>query len=121
MSFPTPPSTATSRHPRARTICLSVATLIFLAGCGKSGPSSNKPADVSIKVDGTRHKCIVALAKEPQGNVISCDELASFIKEELRLPSGSVYELGSVPPVDDSAMTKARASLNDAGYIPHAN
>ena len=72
-------------------------------------------------MDGTRHKCIVALAKEPQGNVISCDELVPFVKEELRLPSGAVYDLGSVPPVDESVMIKVRAGLNDAGYRPHAD
>jgi hypothetical protein len=101
----------------------SAAAVMLLVACGKSGsPSGSASAarqpDVTVKIDGTRHKCIVALAGEKQGNVIPCDDVVSFVKEELRVPGGSIYDIATVSAVDEASTTKVRAALDGAGYRP---
>jgi hypothetical protein len=75
-----------------------------------------------VTFDGKRRKCIVALPTEAQGSVISCDDLVSFVQNELKVPSGSIYDLGTVREPDsrlaehDAEIAKVRASLDGAGY-----
>ncbi len=110
--------TAISHTPRS---VILTAILLVLAGCGKSAsnssatPGAERP-DFTVKFDGKRRKCIVALATEAQGSVISCDEVNSFVKDELRLAGGSRYGLGSVSGGDEAETAKVRASLDSAGY-----
>jgi hypothetical protein len=102
-------------------ILASTIVLVVLAGCGKSTGSSESPRiashpDVTVKFDGKRRKCIVALSSEAQGSTISCDEVVSFVKDELRLPPGSIYDVGATSGSDEAEVGKVRANLNDAGY-----
>ena len=110
-------------HLRARTcaIIASMTVLAALAGCGKSSSTSESPRiashpDVTVKFDGKRRKCIVALSSETQGSAISCDEVVSFVKDELRLPPGSIYDLGATSGGDDAEIAKVRANLDNSGY-----
>jgi hypothetical protein len=95
--------------------------LISLAGCGQSAntpespPTAAKP-DVIITVDGERHACVVALSSEPQGSAIPCADVVPFLRDELRLASGSSYDIRTIPKVDEGQVTIVEASLKGAGY-----
>jgi hypothetical protein len=101
----------------------STAVLILLTGCGRSAgipgaippPVASRP-DVTVTFDGKRRKCVVALPSEAHGSTISCADVVPFVKDELRLPSGSVYDIRKIPDVDEAEVTKVRADLNGAGY-----
>jgi hypothetical protein len=100
---------------------------VQLAACGSS---TNAPApqaaqtastlvakpDVIITVDGTQHACVVALYNEPHGNSIPCADLIPFLRDELRVTNGAVYDLHTTPPVDKDEVLKVHANLKDAGY-----
>ncbi len=109
-----------------RAVCRPAAVLMVLMtlmGCGKptggadSAPIASRP-DVTVKYDGKRRKCVVALPTEAQGSVIACDDVVSFVKDELRVPSNSIYDLGTIPESDPhpAEIAKVRASLDGAGY-----
>ncbi|MGD0492082.1 MAG: hypothetical protein ABSC32_11075 [Steroidobacteraceae bacterium] len=97
--------------------------MILLAACGKSttgqepAPVASRP-DLTVTFDGKRRKCIVALAGEAQGSSISCDELVPFVKDELRLPSGSIYDIQANSDADEGEIARIRANMNGAGYRP---
>jgi hypothetical protein len=99
----------------------STTALVALTGCGKSTSTSESPRiashpDVTVKFDGKRRKCIVALSSETEGSAISCDEVVPFVKDELRLPPGSIYDVGAASGGDEAEVAKVRANLNDSGY-----
>jgi hypothetical protein len=109
-----------------RILILIIMTPLLLAGCGSS---SNAPAagaastpriadkpDVIITVDGAHHNCVAALYSEAQGSTVPCADLIPFIRDELRIPSGSIYDIHPVPAGDNTEMSKVRTSLTDAGY-----
>jgi hypothetical protein len=104
-------------------IAAHTAAFIALTGCGSStnAPASESPtttakSDVVVTVDSARHACVVALHSEAQGSIISCDDVVSFVRDELRLPSGSIYDIRTTPDVPAAQMAKVEASLNGAGY-----
>jgi hypothetical protein len=102
-----------------RAILLSGFTLMLVVGCGSSFGTPPKIAerpDVIITLDGNRHKCLVALDKEPQGSIVACNEAVSFVKEELRLPGRSIYDIHTVANVGDAEIASVRAALDGAGY-----
>jgi hypothetical protein len=108
-------------HLRTCAIIVSTTALLALAGCGKSTGTSESPRiaarpDVTVKFDGKRRKCVVALASETQGSVISCDEVVPFVKDELRLPPGAIYDVGATSGGDDAEVAKVRANLDNSGY-----
>lgn len=96
---------------------------LLLLGCGSR---SNAPAPVSapmtahpaaiITFDGERHMCVVALSSEAQGNIIPCTDVAAFLRDELRLANGSIYDTRTVGKFDPAEMAKTTQSLNAAGY-----
>ena len=105
-----------------------VSVALLLAACGSS---SNAPApqaesqtastlvakpDVIITVDGTQHACVVALYNEPHGSSIPCTDLIPFLRDELRVPNGAVYDLHTTSTVDKEEVLKVHANLKDAGY-----
>ena len=100
-----------------------VAFLILLAGCGTSTntpvaappPIAAKP-DVTITFDGERHACVVALSSEAQGSAIPCNDVVPFVRDELRLPSGSIYDIRTIPDVNEAEMAGVGARLKAAGY-----
>jgi hypothetical protein len=103
---------------------LLVATLLsLLAGCGSSTntpvpappPIAAKP-DVTITFDGERHTCLVALASETQGSAVSCSEVVPFVRDELRLPSGAVYDIRTISGVNEAEMAGVGTNLKAAGY-----
>ena len=109
-------------HARAMLAC--AIGLVVLAGCGQPAntpapaappPIAAKP-DVIVTLDGARHDCLVALYSEEQGNIISCDDVAAFVRDELRVPSGAVYDIRTAPNIDEAQRTKVEASLKGAGY-----
>jgi hypothetical protein len=104
-------------------IAALAAAFIALTGCGSStnapasvSPTTTAKSDVVVTVDGARHACVVALHSEAQGSIISCDDVVSFVRDELRLPSGSIYDIRTTPDVPAAQMAKVEASLNGAGY-----
>jgi hypothetical protein len=109
---------------RARgAIIASTAVFIFLSGCGRSAntpgavaPSIASRPDVTVTFDGKRRKCVVALPSEAQGSSISCADVVPFVKDELRLPSGSFYDIRKIPDVDEAEIARVRADLSGAGY-----
>jgi hypothetical protein len=115
----------------ARTVFAASLVFVLLAGCGKStnapgsgsAPIAARP-DVIVTLDGPHHTCAVALYNEEHGSTVSCDEVAVFMRDELKVPSGSIYEIRTIPDVDESDETKVETSLKGEGYRfiggPHA-
>jgi hypothetical protein len=106
-----------------RAILACTAVLILLTGCGQSSKSQAPAAapsasrtDVSVTFDGKRRKCVVALSSEAQGNSISCSDVVSFVREELRVPSGATYDIRRIPEVDEAEVAKVTGDMNRAGY-----
>lgn len=105
-----------------RTVLSTIAAL-SLSGCGSSGsgptpvspPIASKP-DVIITFDGVNHACVVALYTEPQGSTIPCADLISFMKDELRVKTGAIYDTKTTGKPDEVEVTKTTQSLKDAGY-----
>ena len=103
-----------------RTVLCSVPAFLLIA-CGSPGnapagaPIAGKP-DVVISFDGANHNCVVALAAEPNGNTIPCADLVAFLRDELRLPNGAIYDTQVTGKVDDSQVAKTTQELKDAGY-----
>lgn len=91
---------------------------MLLGGCGPAAgpPKSAEHADVTITVDGKRHKCIVALHSESQGSSVACGDVVPFLRDELRLRGGSSYDLRTIPDVDAQEMAKLKTTLREAGY-----
>jgi hypothetical protein len=99
---------------------------MLLAGCGPSAetpPIAAKP-DVTVTLDDKHHGCVVALYSEASGSAISCDDVVRFMREELRLASGSIYDIRAASEADEAGMAKVEANLKEAGYRfigrPHA-
>jgi hypothetical protein len=96
---------------------------LLLIGCGSSSnapppvsaPMTAKPA-VIITFDGERRMCVVALSSEAQGNIIPCADVVPFLRDELRLASGSIYDTRTIANFDAAEMAKTTQSLNAAGY-----
>ncbi len=102
-----------------RSVLLSLGASVLLAACGASTPIPPRLAanpDVIVTFDGERHACVVALYSEPQGSAIPCAELIPFLRDELRLPGGAIFDVRSVASFDAAEMTKTTASLKDSGY-----
>jgi hypothetical protein len=103
----------------------ALAIVVPLAGCGSStetpAPYQGPPliaskADVIVTIDAKGHACLVALNNEQQGNNISCDDLIPFVRDELRLPSGSVYDIHGDKDADKAEVARVGALLKGAGY-----
>jgi hypothetical protein len=102
-----------------RSLLASHMVAVLLAGCGSSANTDAKiagRADVTITVDGEHHACVVALYKEAQGNSIPCAEVVSFLRDQLRLQGGSVYDVHIIPGIDAAETAGLGASLKGAGY-----
>lgn len=96
---------------------------VLLAACGSShdaaAPVSAQmtpnPA-VVITFDGERNMCVVALSSEAQGNIIPCADVVPFIRDELRVASGAIYDTRTIGKFDAAEMAKTTQNLNSAGY-----
>ena len=97
-------------------VFLCALTSVLLAGCGSGTPKLADRPDVIVTLDGKRHACVVALDKEPQGNAVQCKEAVAFVRDELRVPRGSIYDIRTVANVDNAEIASVRDALNDAGY-----
>jgi hypothetical protein len=96
-----------------------IAVTALLAGCGPSGNSMPKiaeRADVTITMDGKHHTCVVALLKEAQGSAVPCGDVVPFLRDELRLQNGSVYDIRTIPDIDAKELAGLGANLKGAGY-----
>ena len=99
------------------------ASSALLAACGSShnaaapvsAPMTANPA-VVVTFDGERRTCVVALSSEAQGNIIPCADVVPFIRDELRLASGSIYDTRTIGKFDAAQIAKTTQNLNDAGY-----
>jgi hypothetical protein len=114
-----------------RALFTSIAIFSLLAGCGSPAnapvpaapPLAARP-DVIITFDGEHHTCVVALSNESQGSAVPCGDVVPFLRDELRVPSGSVYDIPAFPDSGGSEMKRVADSLQAAGYRfiggPHA-
>lgn len=98
-----------------RAVLLCAPVLLVSCGSG-TGPKLAERPDVTITLDGNRHACVVALDKEPQGSTVQCKEAVSFIKDELRVQRGAIYDIRTVANVDNAEIASVRDALNGAGY-----
>ena len=71
---------------------------------------------VIITFDGERHTCVVALFSEPQGSMVPCADVVSFVRDELRVARESIYDTRTIGTFDAAEMAKTNQSLKDAGY-----
>jgi hypothetical protein len=105
-----------------RAAALASIAAFCLSGCGSSNdapavsPAIAAKPDVNITFDGANHACIVALSTEPQGSTIPCADLIPFLRDELRVRSGSIYDTHLIGKVDAAEVAKSTQSLKDAGY-----
>src|ERR1700733_13887313 len=107
----------------ARFVFVSFRMTALLPACGSSSTNSAATAaliaakpDVIVTFDGKRHACLVALPSEQQGSEVACKEIVSFVKDELRVPSGSVYDVRVIPEFDPAERAGVESALKDAGY-----
>ena len=84
---------------------------MVLGGCGPA----ERP-DATVTIDGVRHACVVALHDEAHGSTVPCGDVAAFLRDELRLASGSSCDVRTVSDVDAAEVTRVDASLKAAGY-----
>jgi len=96
---------------------------LLLMGCGSPAnpPASAPPAiaakpDVIVTFDGERHSCVVALYSEAQGSMVPCTDIVPFIRDELKVASGSIYDTRTIAPVDAAEVAKTTQNLKAAGY-----
>jgi hypothetical protein len=96
---------------------------LVLIGCGSpTNPPASTPAaiaekpDVIVTFDGERHTCVVALYSEAQGSIVPCTDIVPFIRDELRLASGAIYDTRTIAQVDAREIAKTTQNLQDAGY-----
>jgi len=95
---------------------------VCLSACGS--PSNAPPVspaiaskpDVIISFEAASHMCVVALVTEPQGSTIPCTDLVPFLKDELRLQSGSIYDTRVAANADQTDVAKTTQNLKDAGF-----
>ena len=75
----------------------STVVLMLLAGCGPSAPPpiDAKP-NVIVTLDGKSHACVVALYSEANGSSISCTDVVPFVRDELRLAKGAIYDIRTI-------------------------
>jgi hypothetical protein len=105
-----------------RAVLASTSIVLWLTGCGPSAsapdaaPAVAAKPDLIVTLDGEHHTCLVALSSEAQGSSIGCDDVVAFARDELRVPSGSIYDLRTLPPADKAEVAKVEASLKGAGY-----
>ena len=107
----------------ARSLFIASGMMACLAGCGSSSspsvaaaPPAAGNADVSVTLDGRRQACFVALKAEPQPSEVDCKEIAAFMRDELRVPSGSTYAVRLVADFDPAKRAGIESALKDAGY-----
>jgi hypothetical protein len=101
----------------------AISVPLLLIGCGSSNKApapvpaamTAHPAAV-ITFDGERHMCVVALSSEAQGSIVPCADLAPFMRDELRLASGSIYDTRTIGKFDAAEVAKTTQSLKEAGY-----
>jgi|ERR1700689_1470581 hypothetical protein len=101
-----------------RAVFVSSVVLMLLTGCGPSAsapPIASKP-NVIVTLDGKTHACVVALYSETNGSSIACADVVPFVRDELRLPKRSIYDIRTISKVDDAEVAKVGASLKGAGY-----
>ncbi|MGC2029758.1 MAG: hypothetical protein WA642_07050 [Steroidobacteraceae bacterium] len=94
-----------------RTLIGVCMVLAVLGGCAPA----EKP-DAIVTIDGVRHACVVALHDEAQGSAVPCSDVAAFLRDELRLASGSSCDVRTVSDVDAAEVDRVDASLKAAGY-----
>jgi hypothetical protein len=114
---------ATSQEASMRRVLAISIPLLLLIGCGSS---NNAPApvsaaiaakpDVIVTFDGERHTCLVALSGEAQGSFVPCADIIPFMRDELRLASGSIYDTRTIGKADETEVAKTTQNLKDAGY-----
>jgi hypothetical protein len=100
-------------------ICASL--LLFGCGSSNNSPAPISPAiaakpDVIITFDGERHSCVVALSSEAQGSIVPCADIIPFMRDELRVANGSIYDTRTIAKVDEAEVAKTTQNLKDAGY-----
>jgi hypothetical protein len=96
---------------------------LLLVGCGSS---TNAPVpvpaaiaakpDVIITFDANRHTCLVALANEALGSIVPCADVIPFMRDELRVASGSIYDTRTIGKFDQAEIASTTQHLNEAGY-----
>jgi biopolymer transport protein ExbD len=105
---------------------LAIVFALVLTGCGRSDdtatpssaatpPAASQP-DVIVTLDGKTPGCLVALSREAQGSAVACDDVVSFVRDELRVPSGSLYDVRAAAAIDTAQVAKVAAALQGAGY-----
>ena len=102
-----------------KTSIAAALSIALLVGCGSSGNAPTTMAakpDVIITFDGAQHACVVALYSEAQGSTIACADVIPFLRDELRLKKGSLYDTRTVSTVDHAEIQKTTADLQNAGY-----
>jgi hypothetical protein len=98
----------------ARAAALGVLLGLVVVACG--APKVN--AAVTVTLDGVHHVCNVELSAEAHPSSIACSDIVPFLRDELRLPSGAVYDLRSDQTVDAAELATVSANLKGAGYRP---
>jgi hypothetical protein len=97
-----------------------VTVTVLLAGCSSSDgevpPRIAGKADVVIAFDGRNHACVVALTREEHGSTIPCGEVVPFIRDELRVPNGAIYDTRTISQTDKAEMVRVADNLKGAGY-----
>ncbi len=69
-----------------------------------------------VTLDGVRHSCLVKLYTEAQGSTVPCGDVVPFVRDEMRLRGGSIFDIATIPQVSDAEIAAVGGKLKDAGY-----
>jgi hypothetical protein len=66
----------------------------------------------------SKNGCEVALADGTQRRTMACAEVVSYLTSTLKMPRGALFELKTIPDVDEAEFDRLRSGLKAAGYKP---
>jgi hypothetical protein len=106
---------------RAKLAALACCAVVL--GCARPtvAPTDSSPADGTvpdavITINGERHVCIVAVKDRSPDHWMACDAVVAFLQDEIKLRAGAVYDIRTVPDVDEADIHRLSKGLKIAGY-----
>ena len=72
--------------------------------------------DFVVTFDGPNGDCLVAHVVTASAKHIPCDQVVSYVANDLKLPAGALFEIATIPDVRERDFDHVMAALSAAGY-----
>ena len=73
-------------------------------------------ADFVVTIDGPNGRCDVTLGDGTRRQSMACLEVASHVASTLKLPRGALFDVVTVPDIDESEYDRVMSDLSALGY-----